>query len=171
MLHCNRPPDNRSCPNSQRGHDMSKAKTAGEKAANSAETALENGAAALKTGLEKALKGYDAFLGYGKETAEAVMKSATVAGKGVESINNELDSFSKQSIEESVAATKAVMGSKSVHEAFEFQTDFAKSAFEAYVAELSKISELATTATKDTFAPFKGRVQAWLDVVQSTRAA
>src|SRR6516164_11860544 len=171
MLHCNRPPENRSCPNSQRGHDMSKTKTAGEKAANSAETALENGAAAMKSGLEKALKGYDAFLGYGKETAEAVMKSATVAGKGVESINNELYSFSKQSIEDSVAATKAVMGSKSVHEAFEFQTDFAKSAFEAYVAEMSKISELATTATKDSFAPFKGRVQAWLDVVQSTRAA
>ena len=150
---------------------MSKAKTAGEKAANTAETALENGAAALKTGLEKALKGYDAYLGYGKETAEAVMKSATVAGKGVETINNEIYSYSKQSIEDSVAATKAVMGSKSVHEAFEFQTDFAKSAFEAYVAELSKISELATSATKDTFAPFKGRVQAWLDVVQSTRAA
>ena len=150
---------------------MSKAKTAGEKAANTAETAMENGAAALKTGLEKALKGYDAFLGYGKETAEAVMKSATVAGKGVESINNEIYSYSKQSIEDSVAATKAVMGSKSVHEAFEFQTDFAKSAFESYVAELSKIRELATIATKDTFAPFKGRVQAWLDVVQSTRAA
>jgi phasin family protein len=150
---------------------MSKTKTAGEKAANSAETAMENSTAALKTGLEKALKGYDAVLGYGKETAEAVMKSATVAGKSVESINSELYSFSKQSIEDSVAATKAVMGSKSVHEAFEFQTDFAKSAFEAYVAELSKISELATNATKDTFAPFKGRVQAWLDVVQSTRAA
>jgi phasin family protein len=150
---------------------MSKAKTAGEKAANSAETALENGAAAMKSGLEKTLKGYDAFLGYGKETAEAVMKSATVAGKGVESINSELYSFSKQSIEDSVAATKAVMGSKSVHEAFEFQTDFAKSAFEAYVAELSKISELTSAATKEVFAPFKGRVQAWLDVVQNTRAA
>jgi phasin family protein len=150
---------------------MSKAKTAGEKAANTAETALENGAAALKTGLEKALKGYDAYLGYSKETAEAVMKSATVAGKGVETINSEIYSYSKQSIEDSVAATKAVMGSKSVHEAFEFQTDFAKSAFEAYVAELSKISELAASATKDAFAPFKGRVQAWLDVVQSSRAA
>jgi phasin family protein len=150
---------------------MSKAKTAGEKAATAAETAMENGAAALKTGLEKAMKGYDAVLGYNKDTAEAVMKSATVAGKSIESINSELYSFSKQSIEDSVAATKAVMGSKSVHEAFEFQTDFAKSAFEAYVAELSKISELATSATKDTFAPFKGRVQAWIDVVQSGRAA
>jgi phasin family protein len=148
---------------------MSKAKTAGDKATASAETALENGAAALKTGLEKALKGYDAFLGYGKETAEAVMKSATVAGKSAETINSEIYSFSKQSIEDTVAATKAVMGSKSVHEAFEFQTDFAKSAFEAYVAELSKISEMATAATKEAYAPFKGRVQAWLDVVQTAR--
>ena len=150
---------------------MSKAKTAGEKAAASAETVLENGAAAMKTGMEKALKGYDAFVGYGKDTADAVTKSATVAGKGIESINSEIYSYSKQSIEDTVAATKAVMGSKSVHEAFEFQTDFAKSAFESYVAELSKISELTTAATKDAFAPFKGRVQAWLDVVQSSRAA
>jgi len=150
---------------------MSKAKTAGEKAAASAETVLENGAAAMKTGLEKALKGYDAFVGYSKDTADAVTKSATVAGKGVESINSELYSYSKQSIEDAVAATKAVLGSKSIHEAFEFQTDFAKSAFESYVAELSKISELATSTTKDTFAPFKGRVQAWLDTVQSVRAA
>ncbi len=150
---------------------MSKAKTAGEKATATAETALENGAAALKTGLEKALKGYDAFLGYGKDTAEAVTKSATTAGKGIETINSELYSYSKQSIEDAVAATKAVMGSKSVHEAFEFQTDFAKSAFEAYVAEMSKIGELATATTKDVYAPFKGRVQAWLDTVSAVRAA
>ena len=149
---------------------MSKAKTAGEKATASAETALENGAAALKTGLEKALKGYDAFVGYGKDTADAVTKSATVTGKSIETINSEIYSYSKQSIEDAVAATKAVMGSKSVHEAFEFQTDFAKSVFESYVAELSKISELTTAATKEVYAPFKGRVQAWLDTVQSARA-
>ena len=150
---------------------MSKTKTAGDKATATAESALENGAAALKTGLEKALKGYDAFVGYGKETADAVTKSATVAGKGIESINSEIYSYSKQSIEDAVSASKAVMGSKSVHEAFEFQTDFAKSAFESYVAELSKISELATAYSKDVYAPFKGRVQAWLDVVQTARVA
>ena len=149
---------------------MSKAKTAGEKAAASAETVLENGAAAMKTGLEKALKGYDAFVGYSKDTADAVTKSATVAGKGIETINSEIYSYSKQSIEDAVSATKAVLGSKSVHEAFEFQTDYAKSAFEAYVGQLSKIGELATSATKETFEPFKGRVQAWLDTVQSVRA-
>lgn len=148
---------------------MSKAKVA-DKATATAETALENGAAALKTGLEKDLKGYDAFVTYGKDNAEAVTKSATVAGKGIETINSEIYSYSKQSIEGSVAATKAMLGSKSVHEAFEFQTDYVKSAFEAYVAEMSKITELATATTKDSFAPFKGRVQAWLDTVQTVRA-
>src|SRR4051812_26364933 len=141
---------------------MTKTTKAGEKATASAESALESGAAALKTGLEKALKGYDAVLGYSKDNAEAVMKSATVAGKGVETINSEIYSYSKQSIEDTVAAGKAVMGSKSIHEAFEFQSDFAKSAFEAYVAQLSKISEFSTAVAKESFAPFKGRVQAWL---------
>lgn len=150
---------------------MSKAKTAGEKATYAAESALESGASALKSGLEKTLKGYDAFVSYGKDTAEAVTKSAATAGKSIEGINSEIYAYSKQSIEDAVAATKAVLGSKSVHEALEFQTDYAKSAFESYIGELTKISELATAATKDTFAPFQGRMQAWLDTVQSVRPA
>jgi len=150
---------------------MSKAKTAGEKATATAEFAMANGADAIKAGFEKALKGYDAVLGFNKETAEAVAKSATVAGKGVETLNNEIYAYSKQSIEDTIAASKAIMGAKSVHEAFEFQTDFAKSAFETYVGELSKFGELMTATTKDTFAPLQGRVQAWLEVVQTTRAA
>ncbi len=149
---------------------MTKTKTA-DKATATAESALETGAVAFKSGLEKALKGYDAFVGYGKETAEAVTKSATTAGKGFEAINSEIYSYSKSSIEDAVTASKALMGSKSVHEAFEFQTDFAKTAFEAYVAEMTKITELATSTTKDAFEPFKGRVQAWLDTVSSVRAA
>lgn len=148
---------------------MTKAKSTGEKATATAESALENGAEALKAGLEKALKNYDAMLGFGKETAEACVKSATVAGKRVESLNNELYSYSRQSIDDAIAATKAVMGSKSVHEAFEFQTDFAKSAFESYVGQLSRVSEMVTEATKETYAPLKGRMQAWLDVVQTSR--
>jgi len=150
---------------------MSKAKTAAEKTTASAETTFLNGAEAMKAGFEKAVKSYDTVLGYGKDTVEAYMKSATIAGKGVESINSELYSYSKDAIEESIAASKAILGSKSVHEAFELQTDYAKSAFEAYVGELTKFSELLTSTTKSTFAPLQGRVQAWVEVVQSARAA
>ena len=150
---------------------MSKSKAAAEKTIGSAEATFFNGAEALKSGFEKAVKNYDTVLGYGKDTVEAYMKSATVAGKGIETINSEIYSYSKDAIEDSIAAGKAILGSKSVHEAFELQTDFAKSAFESYVSELTKFSELFTSTTKNTFAPLQGRVQAWVEVVQSARPA
>ncbi len=153
---------------------MAKAKTAGEKISGSAEsfeTAFKTGSEALKVNFEKAVKGYDQFLGFQKDTVEAYVKAANVAGKGAETLHNEIYAYSKQSIEGSIANAKAVMASKSVHEAFELQTGFAKSAFEAYVGEMTKLSELFVTASKQTFEPIQGRVQAWVDVVQSARAA
>ena len=143
---------------------MTKAKTAADKAAANAEFAMANGTEAFKAVFDKAIKNYDAVLGYGKETAEAVMKSATVAGKGVESINSEIYAYSKSSLEESI------MGSKSLHEAFEYQSDFAKSAFESYIAEMTKFGELFTATTKSSFARLQGRAESWLDVVQSSKA-
>ena len=44
------------------------------------------------------------------------------------------------------------------------QTDFAKSAFEDYVAELTKFNQLFTATAKDSFAPLQGRAQAWVEV-------
>jgi phasin family protein len=153
---------------------MAKAKTADEKfngTTETIETAFRSGTETLKTNFEKAVKGYDQILGFGKETVEAYVKAANVAGKGAETLHNEIYAYSKQSIEDSITAAKAVIASKSAHEAFELQTDFAKTAFEAYVSELTKISELFAATSKETLAPIQGRVQAWVDVVQSTRAA
>ena len=145
---------------------MAKARTADEKingTTETIETAFKNGTETLKSNFEKAVKGYDQLLGFSKETVEAY-------GKGAETLHNEIYAYSKQSIEDSISAAKAVMASKSAHEAFELQTDFAKTAFEGYVSELTKISELFAATSKETLAPIQGRVQAWVDVVQSARA-
>ena len=150
------------------------AKTAGDKvndAAENIETAMKSGTEAFKAGFEKAVKNYDQIVGYGKETVGAYVKSANVAGKGAETLHNELYSYSKQSIEDSIAAAKALLGAKSVQEAFELQSDFAKSAFEAYVGQVTKFSELFAATTKEALEPLQGRVQAWVDVVQNARAA
>jgi phasin family protein len=148
---------------------MTKAKTAADKVSATAETTFKTGTDAIKAGFEKAVAGYDSVLGYGKDTAEAYMKSATVAGKGIETLNSEIVSYSKGAIEETITAGKAILGSKSVHEAFELQTEFAKTAFEAYVEELTKFNTLITATAKDTFAPLQGRYEAWVELVQSAR--
>ena len=153
---------------------MAKNKMAGEKtmqAAEGMENVMKNGADAMKTGFEKAVKGYDQFLGFGKETVEAYTKAANVAAKGAETLHNEIFAYSKQSMEDTMAAAKALMTTKSVHEAFELQSDFAKTQFEGYVAQMTKLGEIYVAAAKDSFAPIQGRVQAWVDTVQNTRAA
>lgn len=150
-----------------------KARAAGEKLGGTEgiETVMKSGTEALKNGFEKAAKGYDRFFSYGKDTVEAYVKSANVAGKGVETLHNELYSFSKQAIEEQIAATKALMASKSVHEAFELQTDFAKTAFDSYVGEMSKLGEIFANTAKEAIEPLQGRVQAWVEAIQDSRAA
>lgn len=133
-----------------------------------AETNFNAGADAIRAGFTKAIAGYDNVLGYGKETAEALIKSASVTGKGVETLNNEIYAYAKQSLEDSLAAGKALFGAKSVHEAIEVQAGFAKTAFESYVAELTKFNKLFTATAKDSFAPLEGRAQAWVDLVRTS---
>lgn len=150
-----------------------KTKAAGDKinGTEGIETAIKTGSEAFKSGFDKALKNYDQLLGYGKDTVEAYMKAANAAGKGAETLHNELYAYSKQSVEDSISATKALLGSKSVHEALELQSDFAKSAFDSYVSQVTKLGEIVSATAKETFEPIQGRVQAWVDVVQSARAA
>src|SRR6185437_9705836 len=107
MLHCNRTPcwPLKRCVT--KGKDFLMAPKA--EAAEGIETALKTGTEAFKTGFEKAVKGYDQILGYGKETVEAYVKSANAAGKGAETLHNEIYAYSTQSIEESIAAAKAVL--------------------------------------------------------------
>ena len=46
-----------------------------------------------------------------------------------------------------------------------------ETAFEAYVGQVTKLSELFVATIKEAFEPLQGRVQAWMEVVQSARAA
>lgn len=152
---------------------MAKAKAAEalNGAAEGIETAFKTGTEALKVSFEKAVKNYDQLLGYGKDTVEAYVKSANAAGRGAEILHNELYAWSKQSIEESITTAKAVLASKSVHEAFELQTDYARNAFDAYVGGLTKLSELVVSTSKEAFEPLQGRITAWVEAVQTARAA
>jgi phasin family protein len=173
MLHCNRAVLAPEAMRNQRKDFLMapKAKTASAEAAEGIETALKTGTEAFKTSFEKAVKGYDQLLGFGKETIEAYLKAANVAGKGAETLHKELYAYSKQSIEDTIAAAKALLASKSPQEAFELQSDFAKSAFEAYVGEVSKLNEIVVSTTKSAYEPLQGRYQAWVDTVQNFRAA
>jgi phasin family protein len=107
-----------------------------------------------------AAKGYENMTDFGKETVEAFVAVGTATAKGVEAINAEVLAFSKAHFEDSVAAAKAVLGAKTLKEVVDLQTDFAKSTFESYLQQSSKLGELTAKLTQEAFEPLNARFQA-----------
>lgn len=121
------------------------------------ENVMKSGNEAMKNGFETVTKGLEQFTSLGKGGVEAYVQAATVFAKTFERVNGEVFNFSKQQMEDGVAAFKAVSGAKSVHEAWEAQTDFAKSALDAYVAQATKLNDLWLDAAKQAAEPFNAR--------------
>ena len=127
--------------------------------------------AATGESFAKASKGFDEMAAIGRLNLEAAIKSVNVAAKGMEEINGEFVAFSREAIEEGVAVTKAAMSAKSVQEAFEIQSGYAKSAIEAYVGRMTKFGDMFASVTRDAFEPINGRIQAIAEKIKMPYAA
>ena len=95
---------------------------------------------------------------YGKEHYETVVASANTLQSGVQAIATAYGDYAKKSFEDSKSFVEKLSGVKSLDKAIEVQTEFAKSAYETFVAESQKIAGLYTDLAKQTFKPLEGMV-------------
>jgi len=123
---------------------------------------------AFKDNVEKSLTALNELNAQSKKNLEAYVASVTAATKGAETVGAQALAFSKQALEEQVAAAKSLAGAKSVQEAMELQTTWAKSAMESYIAQFSKVSEVYAASVKESMKPLNERVAA---VVERAQAA
>lgn len=149
---------------------MAAAKTTA-RAAKSATEAFEQvttvSTEAVRENIDRSLAAMSEASAFGKQNVEAWVASAAAAQKGFETLSARAVAFQKAALENHVAATKSLMTSKSVQEFVEKQNAYAKSSFEAYVAELSSFSDLAAGVAKDTFEPINERVTAVGALIQT----
>ncbi|WP_421791950.1 phasin family protein [Hyphobacterium sp.] len=124
---------------------------------------------AFKEGFEKSLKSVNDVNAFTKENVDAVIASATAAGKNAETLNANAVAYAKTSMESAVAATKALTGAKSVQDMIEVQTDFVKSSMDLFLAEMNKTTDLYAGAVKDVTKPINDRFAASVEMVQSAR--
>jgi phasin family protein len=122
---------------------------------------------AFKDSIEKSLSALGEVNANSKKNLEAVVASATAAAKGAEALGAQAMAYSKKAMEDQVAAAKSLTGAKSVQEVVELQTAFAKSALEAYIAEVTKASETVSAAVKESFQPLNERVTALVEKIQA----
>jgi len=95
---------------------------------------------------------------YGKEHFETVVASATTLQHGMQAIATAYGDYTRKSFEDTKSMVEKLSGVKSFDKAIELQTEFAKSAFETFVAESQKIAGLYTDLAKQTFKPFEGMI-------------
>ena len=95
---------------------------------------------------------------YGKEQFETVVASATTVQNGLQAIASAYGDYTKKSFEDTKSFVEKLSGVKSLDKAIEVQTEFAKSAYETFVAESQKIAGLYTDLAKQTFKPLEGMV-------------
>jgi hypothetical protein len=102
------------------------------------------------------LKNFDELQKLGKDNMDVTMKAFGATSKGVQAIAAEWADYSKKSFEEASAATEKLLGAKSLEKAIEIQTDYAKTAYEGFVAGATRIGELCADLTKESYKPFEG---------------
>lgn len=122
---------------------------------------------AVRENIDRGLAAMSEASAFGKQNVEAWLASAAAAQKGFEALSARTVAFQKAALENHVAVTKSLMTSKSVQEFVEKQNDYAKTSFEAYVAELSTLSDLVAGVAKDTFQPINERVSAVGHLIQT----
>lgn len=117
----------------------------------------EKMAARAKSKMDEAVKAYDELAVLGKETADALMAASTAYAKGLEQLTAEWLSFSKQSVEEGITTTKALLGARTIQEVVDLQANFAKAQFDQFMTQGAKLGELATKVAQETFEPLNAR--------------
>lgn len=124
---------------------------------------------AFKDLIEKSLSALGEVNANSKKNLEAVVASVTASTKGAEALGAQAMAYSKKALEDHVAAAKSLTTAKSVQEVVELQTAYAKSAFEAYIAEMTKASETVSASVKQSFQPINERVTAFVEKFQGVR--
>jgi phasin family protein len=90
-----------------------------------------------------------------QESLELAMKSMNAFTKGFQDIAKEAADYSKSQFEYSTAAAEKLMASKSIEKAVEVQADYAKTSYEAFVAQATKMGELYVDLAKEAYKPLE----------------
>jgi hypothetical protein len=104
------------------------------------------------------LKNFDEFQKVGKDHMDSTLKAWGQVSKGVQAIAAETADYSKKSFEEGSTALEQLLGARSFEKAVEIQTAYAKTAYEGFVAQATKMGELYADLAKESYKPFESFV-------------
>lgn len=104
------------------------------------------------------IKGIEDFQKMNKDNIEATVRSFGEVNKGFQAIATDWTDYSKKAFEDGTAAFEKLAGAKSVEQAVEIQSTFAKKAYDDYVSQVTKLSEMYVGLAKEAYKPVEAAV-------------
>jgi hypothetical protein len=95
----------------------------------------------------------EAFQDFSKHQIEAFTAASATFTKGLQEIASESTDYSKKAFAAGSAVLEKLLGARSVEAAVQIQTEYAKQAYEGFVAQSSKFSELYAKVASDALKP------------------
>jgi hypothetical protein len=109
--------------------------------------------------LEPFQKATEDFQKMSKDNYEAVFRSCGEMNKGLQAIGTRVNDFSKQAFEDATRTFEKLLGAKSLEQTLEIQSQYAKKAYDTWMAEASKIGEMYAAVARDSYKPVEQAVK------------
>ena len=123
-----------------------------------------------KAATEKSAKIVEELADLTRGNVEAFVASSKIAAKGVETMSQDAAEYSRKSFEDASAVLKSFAEVKSATDFFKLQGDFARSAFDAAVAESARVSETVLKLAGEVAEPINSRYSVAAERVKTLAA-
>ena len=99
------------------------------------------------------------FQKFGQINVDSAMKMYGDWNKGWQAIAAEMSDYSKRAFEDGTATFEKLLSAKSLEQAFEIQTTYAKRAYDEYMHQMTKLGAMYTSLAKDAYRPVEKAMQ------------
>jgi hypothetical protein len=96
---------------------------------------------------------FEEFQKFSKDQLDAFTTASTTWSKGLQELAAESTDYSKRAFAAGTATFEKLLGARSVETAIQIQSEFVKQAYEGFVAQATKVSELYTRVASDALKP------------------
>lgn len=101
------------------------------------------------------MNGLEGFQKMSQQNMDASMKLMNEWNKSWQAIAAEMSDYTKRSFEDSATTMEKLMSAKSVEQAMEIQTSFAKRAYDDYMQQMTKLGGMYANMAKDAYKPME----------------
>ncbi len=112
----------------------------------------------VKDAMDKVLKTTEEVVAFNQGNYEAFVKSSQIFSAGVQDISKQFAATAQSSLDEGMSAFKALTGVKSLKDAVDLQSNFARTSIEKAMAESGRLTDVSLKLAEQTFAPLSARV-------------